>query len=321
MGRNKVSAERLSDRQLAVTAMVAGLSPAVVYAGRAMWFWLLLWSGVAILLVSLVLWRLKRKVPEKMGWSLKLLYGLWAVVLAARVLKRVTQRLELTSGGSPGFWLLIVIVVPLIVIGWGKTAPFFRMVEILWLAMAAVLLLVLGLGIGQMEWRYVTVDAGDWKTAALAAGEIMIPVLFLVPYIYSGEGEGKCGRYLGWLAGLGAVSAAVCLLITGILGACAESVEHAFYVAAGAIGKSARAEGMLSVFWLLSDLTFVGLLCRYWGDRYWPAVAAVTAAAISLIGVVELLEGWICVLGSLVLLGVTIFYSERRRDFVAEKSK
>lgn len=320
MEGNKVSAERLSDRQMAVAALVAGLSPAAAYAGKVMWFWMLLWGGVAVILAGVVLWRLRKKVPAKLGWPVRVLYGLWAVVLAARVLARTTQRLELTSGGSPGFWLLVILAVPLIIIGWGKTAPFFRMAEILWLAMAAILLLVLVLGVGEVEWRYLTVDAADWRSPAVAVGEIVIPFLFLIPYMYKGEGEGKNGRFLRWFAGLGVASAAMSLLTVGILGAGAELVSNGFYIAAGLTGKSARAEGMLSVLWLLSDLTFVGLLCRSWGDRYWPAVAASLAAAISLTGVTEWLNGWICILGSLILLGVTILCSERRMDFVAEKS-
>ena len=80
-----------------------------------------------------------------------------------------------------------------------------------------------------------------------------------------------------------------------------------FFVAAGTLGKSARCEGLLSVLWLLPDLTLAGLLCRVWGARRWPALAAVLAIGLAMTGLAECLPQEICVGGALFLLLLTLF--------------
>ena len=308
MEDRRLNAENLSGRQLSVAVLVAGLSPAAALAGSADWPWVLVWTCVGLFLAWVVLRRIK-DCPLYQGTGggiLYILYVGWSVVLAARVLGRAAQRLELTSGGSPRFWLLLIFAVPLLWISWGKAAPFFRMVEILWLAMAAVLVLVLVFGVIRVEWTYVMNAQEDWLESALAVGEIFSHALFLLPYIYKVE-DRSSRRGFAWLSVLGAAAAALSLVTVGILGHAAEQVPHAFYVAAGTLGKSARCEGLLSVLWLLPDLTLVGLLCRVWGARRWPAVGVVLAIGLAVAGVGTRISREICVCGTLVLLLLTLF--------------
>lgn len=311
MERNQLNGESLSGRQLSVAVLVAGLSPAAALVGRAQWPWMVLWAGVGIALGWLVLRRLKGGplFQGAGGTILYIMYAVWAVILAARTLSSAVQRLELTSGGSPKFWLLLIIAAPLVWMCWGKAAPFFRMVEILWLAMAAVLALVLLFGAARVEWRYVLAEPKGWLSSAVAMGEILTPGLFVLPYIYKAETRSE-GRGLCWLAALGGISAALCLITGGILGNGAAQVTQPFFVAAGLLGKSARCEGLLSVLWLLPDLTIAGLFCRVWGPRRWPALAVVLAAGLALTGIVDQIPAEIYVCGSLVLL-VTVLLLPR----------
>ncbi len=319
MADRQLKAEDLSGRQLSVAILVAGLSPAAALAGAVDWPWVLVWTSVGVLIAWLVLRRIKGRplYQGTTGCILYILYAGWSVVLAARVLGRAAQRLELTSGGSPKFWLLLIFAIPLLWIGWGKAAPFFRMVEILWLAMAATLALVLAFGFVRVEWSYVMNAQEDWLVSALAVGEIFAPALFVLPYIYNVEDQSK-RRGLAWLSALGVVAAALSLVTVGILGGAAEKVPHAFYVAAGTLGKSARCEGLLSVLWLLPDLTLAGLLCRVWGARRWPSLGAAVAVVLAIAGIGEGISGEICVYGTFVLLLLVLFLPRGKGKIVVK---
>lgn len=308
MEKKRVNAEQLSGRQLSVAMTVAGLSPAAGLAGAASWPWVVFWCGVGVVLAWITL-KCMREEPlfsGKRGAILSILYKVGAVVLASRVLSRTSGRLEVTSGGSPGFWLLLVIAVPLLVICWGKPAPFFRMVEILWLAMAVVLALILAVGLFRVEWRYVALPSENWRGSLWAACEILAPALFLLPCLHRAE-ERSDGRGIVWLSALGGVSALLCLITGGILGRAAGQLPHGFYVAAGLLGKSARCEGLLSVLWLLPDLTLAALVCRAWGERRWPAVGALLAVVLSISGLTGKLSGGAIGIGILFLWVLTLF--------------
>lgn len=319
MEDGKLNAEDLSGRQISLAVLVAGLSPAAALAGTADWPWVLVWTCLAVLLAWFVLRRIKDRplYQGPGGGILYVLYAGWSVILASRVLGRAAQRLELTSGGSPRFWLLLIFVVPLLWVSWGKAAPFFRMVEILWLAMAAALALVLMFGLVRVEWSYVMNAQEDWLGSALAVGEIFTPALFVLPYIYKVESCSK-GRGLGWLSILGVAAALLSLMTVGILGHAAEQMAHAFYVAAGTLGKSARCEGLLSVFWLMPDLMLVGLLCRVWGARRWPVMGVVLVAGLAFIGADTRISQEISVCGTLLLLLLSLFLPRGKGKIVVK---
>lgn len=307
MGDEQLKADRLSARQLSVATLVAGLSPAAALAGKGDWVWMLVWTAVGVGLLWITLRRVGTR-PLFQGGSgtvLSVLYRGWAVVLAGRVLSRTTARLELTSGGSPGFWLLLLVLIPLVWMCWGKAAPFFRAAEIFWLAMAVVLVMVLVFGLPKTEWRYVDQASEDWLTTAVITGELLTPSLFVLPYIYKVEERGD-GRGVVWLAGLGVLGSLLCFVTAGILGAAGGQTPLAFFVAAGTLGKTARCEGLLSVLWLVPDLTLAGLLCRVWGARRWPAIAAVLSAILALSGVSDKIPGGIYAGGTILLLLLTL---------------
>ena len=308
MAGGQLNAEALSGRQLAVAVVVAGLSPAAALAGAADWVWILAWTGAGCLLTWFVLRRLGGCPVFRGVWGriIYIMYAGWSVLLAARVLDRAAQRMELTSGGSPRFWLLLIFAIPLLWVSWGKAAPFFRMIEILWLAMAAVLALVLVFGVVRVEWSYAAESQEDWLKSALAMGEIFSPALFVLPYLYKVK-EHSNRRAIAWLSVMGMAAAGMSLITVGMLGTAADRVPLAFYVAAGTLGGSARCEGLLAVLWLLPDLTMVGLLCRVWGGRRWPAAGVVLAAGLAIVGVGDRISSEICVCGTLILLLLSLF--------------
>ena len=319
MADRQLNAEALSGRQISVAVLVAGLSPAAALAGAADWPWVLVWTGVGILLTWFALRRVKDRPLYQgvRGGILYILYVGWSAVLASRALGRAALRLEMTSGGSPRFWLLLIFAVPLFWISWGKAAPFFRMVEILWLAMAAALALVLVFGLARVEWDYVMNAQEDWRRSALAVGEILAPALFVLPYIYKVERQSN-KQGLGWLSVLGVAATGVSLITVGILGRAAERVPHAFYVAAGTLGKSARCEGLLSVLWLLPDLTLAGLLCRVWGAQRWPALGVVLTVGLAIAEVGVRFSSEFCVCGTLVLLLLSLLLPRGKGKIVVK---
>lgn len=317
--RRQLSGERLSGRQLAVASVVAGLSPAAELAGMASWPWLLLWSGCGVALAWITLRRGAGNAafPGGQWTALSILYKVGAVLFAARTLSRAAQRVELSSGGSSELWLLVIFTVPLLWIGWGRDAPFFRMTEILWLAMAVMLALVIPFGLARVEWEYVYPTGEDWQTSLWAACEVLTPALFLMPQMNQTEGC-RIGRGISWLLLLSGVGAVFCLITGGILGRAAAVVPNGFFVAAGLLGKSARCEGLLSALWLLPDLTLAGLLCRVWGARRWPALGAALAAVLALTGVVQRIPREVYGYLTLFLWGTTMLRMSGKRKIVAE---
>lgn len=321
METKRLNPDALSGRQLSVAVLVSGLSPAAALAGRAEWPWLVLWAGVGIVLGWLTLHRLGGRplFQGVCGGVLAVLYGVWAVVLAARVLIRAAERIELTSGGEQTkLWLLLLLALPLIWMCWGKAAPFFRMAEILWLAMALVLTLVVLFGVIRVEWRYVKPTGDGWLKAALVMGETMTPGLFVVPYMYKTQEPEKSDRGLVWLAGLGGLSIVLSVITAGILGGAVPEVAQPFFVAAGLLGNSARCEGLLSALWLLPDLTMAGLLCRVWGSRRWPAASAILAAALAASGLLEFLPDFIYPCGTLFLAVLMLLFPKGIGKIVVE---
>lgn len=312
MEERRVNAQRLSGRQLAVASMVSGLSPAAALAGTASWPRLALWCGVGLLMAWVALRAVSGQAVfrGRRGQLLSLLYKVWAVVLAAETLGRTVRRLEFTSGGSSGFWLLVLLAIPLLRFGWGRAAPFFRMTEILWLAMLVALAAVAVFGLARVEWQYVCVPGEDWKGSAWAACEVLSPFLFVLPYINQAQ-EHTAGQALSWLAALSGVAVLLCLIVCGLLGRASGQVPQAFFVAGGLLGKSSRCEGLLSVLWLLPDLTLVGLLCRVWGARRWPALGAALALAAVLLGVAEKVPAAVCGAGTVFLWALTVLPAGR----------
>ena len=301
-----MNSDKLSPRQMAVAVMVGGLSVGAAAAGRADWRWLLACVPVGVLAGWLALRRVGR---GPMHPALRALYGLWAVVLMSDALERTAGRIWSASGGRGDMrWLMALLALPLIWMGWGKAAAFFRAVEIFWLAAGMTAAVVLLLGAPRVDWSWALEPAGGWMESVGEGVVILSTGLFVIPHIYKVEEEpGGVHRGLLWLGALGLLSAALAMLTAGLLSpGVAARLDGPFFAAAGLLGDSARLEGLISALWLLPDLTFIGLLSRSWGGKRWPALAVLAALGAALTGIVGPLPGAALPFGCVLLLILTI---------------
>lgn len=289
-----MNCEKLSPRQLWVAVLTGGLSAGAAAAGRADWRWLLLSAALGIA----VGWLLLRRVGHRpLHPVLKVLYAAWAVVLMADVLSRTADRIQQAAGkeGHAG-WLMVLLALPLVWMGWGKAAAFFRAAEIFWLALLVTAGAVFLLGLPRVDWGWAMVPGGGWKESLAAGGLTMSTGLFVLPHLYKVEpGQRQEHQGLVWLGALGAASAGLALLTAGLLHPhTAARLDAPFFTAAGLLGDSARLEGLISALWLLSDLTLAGLMARCWGEERRPALAVLAALGLALTGVLERLpQEWL----------------------------
>lgn len=300
-----MKSERLSSRQLAVAVLTGGLSAGAWAAGRADWRWLLLAAALGTAVGCLLLRRVGHRPLHPV---LNGLYCAWAVVLMAEVLGRTAERIRQAAGGGEGRgWLLVLLAIPLIWMGWGKAAAFFRAVEIFWLAVLVTAAAIFLLGVPRMDWRWALGPAGNWKDPMLAGTLTMSTGLFVLPILYKVEPDPDGDRRgLVWLGALGVISAALAALTAGLLSpVVAAQLDGPFFAAAGLLGDSARLEGLVSALWLLSDLTLAGLLAHSWGAKRWPALAAAAALGLAVSGVTEAMPAEVLPLGCVVLAALT----------------
>lgn len=301
-----MNSEKLSPRQLAVAVLVGGLSAGAAAAGRADWRWLLACVPPGVMAGWLALRRVGHRPLRP---ALKALYGLWAVVLMAVTLERTAGRIWSASGGQGDMrWLLALLALPLVWMGWGKAAAFFRAVEILWLAVGTTTAAVLLLGALRMNWSWALEPVGEWTETVGAGAVILSTGLFVVPHLYKVEEEpGGVHRGLLWLGALGLLSGLLAMLTAGLLSpGVAARLDGPFFAAAGLLGDSARLEGLVSALWLLPDLTLTGLLSRSWGEERWPALAVVAALGAALTGAAGLLRPAVLFFGCVLLAILTI---------------
>ncbi|MBQ8647823.1 MAG: hypothetical protein IJ484_06760, partial [Oscillospiraceae bacterium] len=166
-----MSSETLSARQLSVAVLVGGLSHAAALSGGVDWRWALVFVPLSVA----VGWLLLRRVGDKPlycgagGGILAVLYSGWAVVLMAVALRRAAERIQITNASrGDQIWILILITLPLLWIGWGKAAAFFRAVEIFWFAVILLLAAIFIFAISRMEWRWLLTPLGDWRQSGAA---------------------------------------------------------------------------------------------------------------------------------------------------------
>lgn len=306
-----MNSKALSARQLFVAMLVGGLSSAAALSGRGDWRWLL----AALLPAGGLAWLLLKKAQRGGlycgvgGKVLGVLYGGWAVVLLAATLQRASERIQITSGGgSDRFWVLVLIVLPLLWMGRGEAAAFFRAAEIFWLAMVVVLVGVFVAAIPRIQWRWLWGPMGDWRQSGTVAVLTLSTVLFILPYMYKVKGQtSACWRGLGWLAVLGLLTAALSAVTAGTLSpAVAGQLEASFFVASGVLGESVRGEGLISALWLLPDLTLAGLLSRTWPGKYGPAAAVLLGTIAAAAGMTTFFSHGFLAAGTLVLVAATL---------------
>ena len=303
-----MNSEKLSPRQLAVAVMVGGLSAGAAAAGRADWRWLMACVPVGVVAG----WLLLRRVGHRsLHPALRVLYAIWAVAIMADALERTAGRIWSASGGQGDVrWLMALLALPLVWMGWGKAAAFFRAVEIFWLATGVTAAAVLLLGAHRVNWSWALEPAGGWMESVGAGVTILSTGLFAAPYLCKVEEEpGGVHRGLLWLGALGLLSGALALLTAGLLSpGVAARLDGPFFAAAGLLGDSARLEGLISALWLLPDLTLIGLLSRSWEKERWPALAVLAALGAALTGIVGLLPGPVLPFGCILLLILTVAF-------------
>jgi len=316
-----MNGEKLTVRQLWVAVLVGGLSSAAALAGGVNWRW-----GLAAVLPGIVLgWLLLRKVGRRPlfcgagGRVLAVLYSGWAVVLMAAVLGRAAARVQITSGaaGDEG-WILLLIVLPLLWMGWGKSAAFFRTVEIFWLVMVVLLAAILIFAVPRIEWRWLLEPAADWRQSWSGMLLTLSTGLFILPYIYKVERvPGDRFRWLGWFGALGALAALLAAITAGVLSpVVASQLKEPFFVGTGVLGESVRGEGLISALWLLPDLTLAGLLSRVWGGKGRSVAAVAAAAIVALAGAADYFTLEFLALGTAVLLLLTLVIPTGKGEIV-----
>lgn len=272
-------------RQLWAAAATAMLSPAAALAGTGRWHWLLIWCALGLALA----WALRGRLRRPPGRAIRMICTLWGVLLAARVLERTAQRLELASGGKgQRVWFLLLLAAVLAWMCRGGQARFCRGAELLWPIMAFLVAAVHLLALPEVDWSLTLPARQGLAASALAAGEILGPAVLVLPYIYNEGGRGSGWHWTGWLAFAAMLASALAMLTRGLLGGAAQRVEEPFFVAAGLIGGSARLEGLLSALWLMSDLVCLGLLCLPLASKKWGSPGAAVIFALALAGISEI---------------------------------
>lgn len=265
--------DRLSLRQLLVTAFTGGLAPAAAAAGRS-------WQGALLALPVLLLagWGLSALAPrwarlegKPAGKALHILYMVWGAALLSRGLARCAGRVARVggSGESERVWLVLLLAALLIWAVSGKPAAFFRGAEIFYLGMAAAAAALLVWGAFRVKPEYLAVPTESMWSGFLSAMETGGTFLFALPYMNrtAADPEGA-RRTAGWLGALALTAALAGLVTAGVLSpAVAAESEEPFFLMTATLGRSARIEGLASALWLLADVTYLGLLAECWNLR------------------------------------------------------
>lgn len=304
----ELKGEGLSARQLGTAVLTAGLSWAGTQAGGMDWRWALPAAAAVVAAQGLLLRRLNGRALFQggRGRALQVLYGSWGLLLLSRVLDTTAQRVAWTGGsGSGRVWIILLLTLPLLWMGQGSAAAFFRLTEILWLAMAIILAVLVLLMVPHVEGRYLFLDDGPWLDTALIVAEVFSPGVFVLPWLQFVERR-ESRRQVRWLSGLGLAAVGGAALTVGVLSpALSAQLRHPFFAAAGVLGKSARLEGLLSALWLMPDLALAGLLTRSWGAPPRPAAAAAVGGVLAATGVFHKLDAPVLGGGTLLLVILT----------------
>ena len=314
MGRDRITA-----RQLMVLLFLELLSPGVQLttgwaarrAGAAGWL-----AGLgAIPLLLLVLWlvrRLTRDLPEGQGLAEGYLaafgpaagrgvlaaYAGWELVRLVAGLRLYGQKVTMDYDDERLWFCLIVLAAVAVWIACGRLSAFARAGEIFYLAMCALLVLLIGAGLLQIDplnLAPVSIDelAGLPAAVGEAAAVLSTGVYggFLLAYLPREEREHIPAAR--WTVKFCLVLAGVQLIILGGMGpALTQRTEMPLFLLARdmSIGSAVqRLEGVVVSIWILSDLVMVALrlfLCclllrRLLGVRWRHLPVVLGAAALA----------------------------------------
>ena len=309
--------EKLSVRQLSVTAFTGALSPAVAAAGYG-WQGALLAVPVLLLAGGAMAGLAPRWAALETTWTgkaLAVLYALWGAALLSRGLARCAGRILHTGGGSQSHfpWLVVLLALPLAWVAWGKPAAYFRGAELCYLAALVTAGALCLWALFRVQWDYVLEPAGDLWAGFGAALEAGGTFLFALPYCNRIKtAPGDRGRGMGWLLAAAVSTAALSFVTAGALSpALAVQAEDPFFLMTAALGRTARVEGLASSLWLLPDLVYLGLLARSWqwsGTKQdlRPVAAVIVGAAMACTGVFDGLPQAVWTWGTAVLWAVIL---------------
>ena len=281
----------------------AGLSSASASGGYG-------WQGAALAIPVLFLmgWgtvRLSVCAPKRAAplWAV---LRLWGLALLLRRLGLCARRLENTGGGEPGTarWIVLLVAAFLLWTALRRGPVLLRAAPLC----ARLLLLAAGgvalWGASQMRWSYVLLPPADLWSGFRTALEAGAGTLFILPYIYKEGRGGENGRELLWVV-LTAVSPALLAAVTAgvISSAVLPLAEEPFFAMTAALGRSVRAEGLVSCLWLVSDVMGLALLAQIGaGEKRWPSVFAIClAAAGAWLGILEGGFSWLWGAGTAIL--------------------
>ena len=259
MEQRRINDVGVSPRALGAAALAGGWSMAAEAARYG-------WQGAAlgipaVLLAGVFACGVQKRVTARGAAVRRVCCALWGPLLLGRTLARCVHRLALTGGGGAEAepWLLLLLLLPLLWMTRGSAAPFFRMVVLCAPAVGVTVGTVLLWGAARSRGEYLLLPAASLSGGFWAAAEAGSLFLFLLPYINK-EGADGAGA-LRRPALLAAGTAALAGVTAGVLSpAVASRVEAPLFTMAAALGRSFRAEGLLSCLWVLPDLIACALL-------------------------------------------------------------
>lgn len=204
------------------------------------------------------------------GRPLAFPYIVWGVFLAGTVLALCGQRVSQAGGQGGPFWPTVLAALPVFCLAAGKPGAFARAAEIFYLAMLAVLVFILLLGVKQAEGRWLLAAGKNLGGSVLTAAGLGCCGVYAV-LLWNGREEEGRRQWLSWTAAGSLVLAGMAALTAGSLSpALAGTVERPFFLMTVGLGETARVESLVALLWLTADVAFLGLVlqaCRgLWRD-------------------------------------------------------
>lgn len=275
----------ISARQVGVVLFTGLLSPAAVVAGMD---WRGGWLAVPVVLAAAWCWR---RWKGRMGKFPTLIYIVWMVMFAGAILAEAAGRI--TAPENRGVeWVVVILWLPALWLAKIKPDAFGRVAEIFYLAMGTVLVFVLVFGATQIKFgRLLGSSSEIWDSFITAVGIGCCGVAAVI--LRDGDRECERRKWLGWSGASAAALALMSMVTVGVLSSpLVSELDRPFFLMTVGLGQTARVEGLISVIWLLADLTLVGVLlqsgCRLWSNMRlgckrgmpWVLSAVVAGAAL-----------------------------------------
>ena len=237
---------------------------------------------------------LNRRLGPLAGGAVRILYMVWAAVLAAQRLGRCALRLSMTGSRDGSFWFFLAgLTAVSLWVARGRPAALGRMGQGLLAGLLAAAGAVLVLSLPRLRWTLLVPARGTEvlaaAKAALPAAGAMAPALYAAFLLEQTDREREGQTFLWW-------TVSGCLLLTagqGIVLGClgpvlAGRLGSPFFTLAQSVGVEGafqRVESVIHTLWTGADLALTALLIAAAGElggrppRISPASARMGAAA------------------------------------------